>query len=84
MNPHSAPHHYMCPELIQNVQTIPEAISKTIKQEGIAGLYSGLSSSLFGIAVTNGVYYAFCMFTYSNSLTRCENQVSMELIELIC
>lgn len=39
--------------------TIPEAIARTIKQEGILGLYSGLSSSLFGIAVTNGVYYAF-------------------------
>jgi len=39
--------------------TIPEAIAKTIKTEGISGLYSGLSSSLFGIAVTNGVYYAF-------------------------
>ncbi|KAI9637753.1 mitochondrial carrier domain-containing protein [Dioszegia hungarica] len=39
--------------------TIPEAIARTIKTEGISGLYSGLSSSLFGIAVTNGVYYAF-------------------------
>lgn len=39
--------------------TITEAIAKTIKSEGISGLYSGLSSSLFGIAVTNGVYYAF-------------------------
>ncbi|ORY22563.1 mitochondrial carrier domain-containing protein [Naematelia encephala] len=39
--------------------TIPQAIAKTLKEEGVAGLYSGLSSSLFGIAVTNGVYYAF-------------------------
>ena len=43
-------------------QSIPEAIAKTLKTEGISGLYSGLSSSLFGIAVTNGVYYAFCAF----------------------
>lgn len=39
--------------------TISQSIAKTVKQEGVAGLYSGLSSSLFGIAVTNGVYYAF-------------------------
>ncbi|KAF8450301.1 mitochondrial carrier domain-containing protein [Boletus edulis BED1] len=30
-----------------------------IKREGFRGLYSGLSSSLVGIAVTNGVYYYF-------------------------
>lgn len=28
-----------------------------IKSEGIAGLYSGLNSSLMGIAVTNGYDY---------------------------
>lgn len=49
---------------------ITQAIKKTIKTEGLAGLYSGLGSSLFGIAVTNGlftvrvwlmggIYYAF-------------------------
>ena len=41
--------------------TIPQALAKTIKEDGISGLYDGLSSSLAGIAVTNGVYYAFCM-----------------------
>lgn len=30
-----------------------------IKREGVPGLYSGLNSSLLGIAVTNGVYYYF-------------------------
>jgi adenine nucleotide transporter 17 len=30
-----------------------------IKREGLLGLYSGLTSSLLGIAVTNGVYYYF-------------------------
>jgi adenine nucleotide transporter 17 len=34
-----------------------QAIAKTIKTEGVAGLYSGLGSSLFGIGLTNGVYY---------------------------
>jgi adenine nucleotide transporter 17 len=36
------------------------AIRKTIKEEGLSGLYSGLGSSLLGIIVTNGVYYGFC------------------------
>ena len=26
------------------------------KEEGLGGLYAGLSSSLYGIAITNGVY----------------------------
>ncbi|TYJ52460.1 hypothetical protein B9479_006935 [Cryptococcus floricola] len=39
--------------------TTREAVAKVIKSEGVLGLYSGLTSSLFGIAVTNGVYYAF-------------------------
>jgi len=41
------------------VHTVTEAVLETIKREGIVGLYSGLSSSLLGIAVTNGVYYYF-------------------------
>ncbi|GLB33782.1 putative mitochondrial carrier (TC 2.A.29) family protein [Lyophyllum shimeji] len=36
-----------------------QAVVDIIKHEGILGLYSGLSSSLLGIAVTNGVYYYF-------------------------
>ncbi|KAF8320723.1 mitochondrial carrier [Clavulina sp. PMI_390] len=36
-----------------------EAITDIIKSEGITGLYSGLNSSLLGIAVTNGFYYYF-------------------------
>ncbi|EIW69688.1 hypothetical protein TREMEDRAFT_62557 [Tremella mesenterica DSM 1558] len=39
--------------------TLLQAIRKTLKDEGLSGLYSGLESSLFGIAMTNGVYYAF-------------------------
>ena len=34
-----------------------EAAQKIIKEEGPLGLYSGLSSSLLGIAVTNAIYY---------------------------
>jgi len=36
-----------------------EAVIDIIKREGVLGLYSGLESSLLGIAVTNGVYYYF-------------------------
>ncbi|KAH8830859.1 mitochondrial carrier [Flagelloscypha sp. PMI_526] len=36
-----------------------QAVLDIIKREGVLGLYSGLASSLLGIAVTNGVYYYF-------------------------
>ncbi|KAJ3508227.1 hypothetical protein NLJ89_g5872 [Agrocybe chaxingu] len=36
-----------------------QAVLDIIKREGILGLYSGLNSSLLGIAITNGVYYYF-------------------------
>ena len=34
-----------------------EAFLKIIKEEGISGLYSGVHSALFGIAVTQYIYY---------------------------
>ncbi|KAI0320780.1 mitochondrial carrier [Amylostereum chailletii] len=40
-------------------KTTYQAVLDIIKREGVTGLYSGLSSSLLGIAVTNGVYYYF-------------------------
>ncbi|OJA14681.1 hypothetical protein AZE42_02397 [Rhizopogon vesiculosus] len=40
-------------------KSIAEKFLEIIKREGVAGLYSGLSPSLLGIAVTNGVYYYF-------------------------
>ncbi|KAH7914313.1 peroxisomal membrane protein PMP47B [Hygrophoropsis aurantiaca] len=40
-------------------KTITQAVIDIIKREGVLGLYSGLSSSLLGIAVANGVYYYF-------------------------
>ncbi|KAJ7682822.1 mitochondrial carrier domain-containing protein [Mycena polygramma] len=40
-------------------KTTYQAVVDIIKREGPLSLYSGLSSSLLGIAVTNGVYYYF-------------------------
>ncbi|KAI8321571.1 mitochondrial carrier [Martensiomyces pterosporus] len=36
-----------------------DALHKILAQEGIAGLFSGLESAIFGAALTNGVYYYF-------------------------
>uniref|UniRef100_A0A060T9P3 ARAD1C39270p n=1 Tax=Blastobotrys adeninivorans TaxID=409370 RepID=A0A060T9P3_BLAAD len=36
-----------------------EAAKHIIQREGVSGLYAGLDSALFGIAVTNFVYYYF-------------------------
>lgn len=36
-----------------------EAAKAIVKREGLSGLYSGLESALFGISVTNFVYYYF-------------------------
>ncbi|KAJ3028964.1 UNVERIFIED_CONTAM: hypothetical protein HDU68_000491, partial [Siphonaria sp. JEL0065] len=34
-----------------------EAFLKIIREEGVGGLYSGIESAMFGIAMTQGVYY---------------------------
>jgi hypothetical protein len=36
-------------------QSFTEAVVDIVKREGLLGLYSGLESSLLGIAVTNGL-----------------------------
>ncbi|KAG2152211.1 peroxisomal membrane protein PMP47B [Suillus cothurnatus] len=40
-------------------KSVVQHLLDIVKREGVVGLYSGLSPSLLGIAVTNGVYYYF-------------------------
>lgn len=37
-----------------------DAAKRIVDREGIAGLYAGMESALFGITTTNFVYY-YCM-----------------------
>lgn len=48
------------------------AAKKTIEKEGIKGLYSGLKTAVFGMAVTNGVYYYWYELTKS-ALSKAKN-----------
>ncbi|KIY71464.1 mitochondrial carrier [Cylindrobasidium torrendii FP15055 ss-10] len=46
-------------EVKKESKSTAQAVKDIIKREGFTGLYSGLSSSLLAIGVTNGVYYYF-------------------------
>jgi adenine nucleotide transporter 17 len=46
-----------------------DAARRIIKREGVAGLYAGMESAMFGISVTNFVYY-YCKFDIITSRGR--------------
>jgi hypothetical protein len=41
-------------------RSITAALKKIIDKEGVAGLYAGLKSALFGIGITNGIHPLCC------------------------
>ncbi|GAA5816341.1 hypothetical protein MFLAVUS_009869 [Mucor flavus] len=50
-----------------------DAFVKILAKEGPKGLYSGLSSGIFGIAITNGVYY-YCYETVKSVFEKAKGQ----------
>jgi len=62
------------------LQSTRAAALKIIKEEGLVGLYDGLSSSLLGIAVTNFIYYG----TFEGSRTaylKSKNKLTLSTLE---
>ncbi|KAI5479691.1 peroxisomal membrane protein Pmp47 [Pseudohyphozyma bogoriensis] len=64
-------------------ETIKSAALKVIKEDGLAGLYDGLTSSLIGIAITNGIYYLFFEETRAVLLKAKKSKATLSTLESI-
>ncbi|KZS97565.1 mitochondrial carrier [Sistotremastrum niveocremeum HHB9708] len=62
-------------------KTTYEAVHDIITREGLTGLYSGLGSSLIGIAVTQGAYYFFYERTRASILDRKSGSKALSTLE---
>lgn len=62
-------------------KSVAQHLLEIVKREGIAGLYSGLSPSLLGIAVTNGVYYYFYERSRESILNSRQGSKALTMLE---
>ncbi|KZO91349.1 mitochondrial carrier [Calocera viscosa TUFC12733] len=64
----------------QNHRSSLEALKQILREEGVSGIYSGLTSSLLGVAVTNGVYYYYYELT-KNAITKSRTTKALSTLE---
>lgn len=62
-------------------KSIAQHLLEIIQREGMSGLYSGLSPSLLGIAVTNGVYYYFYERSRESILNARQGSKALTMLE---
>ncbi|EJT97516.1 peroxisomal membrane protein [Dacryopinax primogenitus] len=61
-------------------RTTLEVLKKVLREEGVTGIYSGLTSSLLGIAVANGIYYYYYELTKS-AITKGRGSKALSTLE---
>lgn len=52
-------------DLLKKIERMPlfKSVLRVLQEEGLGGLYLGLESAIYGIAITNFIYYYFYEFT---------------------